>query len=189
MQAIRVGAAQPVRDVQRLTRLLCDRIETIDPGFGIEIMVLTAVLVEPLGDRRAPSLIEEQKPDVSDLIDINASRVGEHRLCRFVPVRAMFPNARWRVPPLTPETGATWEGDGLGRAAAGAAGTDRDHGAAARPSPAWFTWRGMSRAACGAPTGRSAFAANGGNDAEMTRSGITSASRTKRRTLPGCSLG
>ena len=38
IQAIRVGTAQPVRDVKRLTRLLCDKIETIDPGFGIEMM-------------------------------------------------------------------------------------------------------------------------------------------------------
>ena len=36
MQAIRVGTAQPVRDVKRLTRLLCDKIEKVDPGFGIE---------------------------------------------------------------------------------------------------------------------------------------------------------
>ena len=40
LQAIRVGTAQPVRDVKRLTRLLCDKIETVDPGFGIEIMSL-----------------------------------------------------------------------------------------------------------------------------------------------------
>ena len=31
------GIAQPVRDVKRLTRLLCDKIEKVDPGFGIEI--------------------------------------------------------------------------------------------------------------------------------------------------------
>ena len=37
-QAVRVGTGLPVRDVKRLTRLLCDKIETIDPGFGIEIM-------------------------------------------------------------------------------------------------------------------------------------------------------
>src|SRR3546814_9908584 len=36
-QAVRVGTALPVRDVKRLTRLLCDQIETIEPGFGIEI--------------------------------------------------------------------------------------------------------------------------------------------------------
>ena len=32
IEAIRVGTALPVRDVKRLTRLLCDKIETIDPG-------------------------------------------------------------------------------------------------------------------------------------------------------------
>ena len=38
----KIGIPVPVRDVKRLTRLLCDKIETIDPGFGIEIMSLTA---------------------------------------------------------------------------------------------------------------------------------------------------
>ena len=32
VQAVRVGTAQPVRDVKRLTRLLCDKIEKVDPG-------------------------------------------------------------------------------------------------------------------------------------------------------------
>ena len=31
-----------------MTRLLCDKIETIDPGFGIEIMTLAATVAEPL---------------------------------------------------------------------------------------------------------------------------------------------
>ena len=47
-EAIRVGLAQPVRDVRRLTRLLTDKIETIDPGFGIEMMRLAATAAEPL---------------------------------------------------------------------------------------------------------------------------------------------
>lgn len=33
--AVRVGTALPVRDVKRLTRLLCDKIDTLDPRFGI----------------------------------------------------------------------------------------------------------------------------------------------------------
>jgi protein ImuB len=36
------GTILPVRDTTHLARLLCDRIETIDPGFGIEIMSLAA---------------------------------------------------------------------------------------------------------------------------------------------------
>ncbi|MDP3258668.1 DNA polymerase Y family protein, partial [Bosea sp. (in: a-proteobacteria)] len=41
-EAARVMTATPVRDARRLTRLLIDKIETIDPGFGIEIMSLAA---------------------------------------------------------------------------------------------------------------------------------------------------
>jgi len=31
-----------------LTRLLCEKIETIDPGFGIEVLRLAATLVQPI---------------------------------------------------------------------------------------------------------------------------------------------
>src|ERR1700729_1978344 len=43
-QAVRVGTGQPLRDVKRMTRLLCDKIETIDPGFGIEVIPLAATV-------------------------------------------------------------------------------------------------------------------------------------------------
>ena len=69
-QAVRVGMATPVRDVKRLTRLLCDKIETISPGFGIEVMTLAASVAEPLECKQiVSSLVEESTPDVSDLID------------------------------------------------------------------------------------------------------------------------
>jgi hypothetical protein len=41
-----------VRDVKRLTRLLTDKIETVDPGFGIELMRLAAAVAEPLGAKQ-----------------------------------------------------------------------------------------------------------------------------------------
>jgi protein ImuB len=59
MQFIRIGMAQPVRDAKRLTRLLRDKIETIDPGFGIEIVVLVAIETEPLRDRQTISSLVE----------------------------------------------------------------------------------------------------------------------------------
>ena len=74
----------PARDARHLTRLLCDRIETIDPGFGIELMSLTATLAEPMVRKQTVSdLVEEQTPDVSDLIDTLSNRVGEQLLYRF----------------------------------------------------------------------------------------------------------
>jgi protein ImuB len=148
LQFIRVGTAQPVRDQKRLTRLLCDRIETVDPGFGIEVMVLVAIEAEPLGQSQTfTSLVDAPEPDVSDLIDVLANRIGENRLCRFVPVHSDVPERSVaRVPALAPETGATWEGD-----------WPRPPRLLSRPEPietmallpdhppVWFTWRGVRR--------------------------------------------
>jgi protein ImuB len=147
-QFIRVGMAQPVRDAKRLTRLLRDKIETIDPGFGIEIMVLVAIEAEPLRDRQTiSSLVEPSEPDVSDLVDVLANRVGDNRLFRFTPVQSDVPERSViRVPALSPETGATWDGD-----------WPRPPRLLVRPEPVetmallpdhppvWFTWRGIRR--------------------------------------------
>ena len=110
IEAIRIGTASPVRDVKRLTRLLCDKIETIDPGFGIEIMRLAATLAEPLAPKQMiSSLIEEPEADVSGLIDTLANRVGEQRLYRFAPVASDVPERSvCRVAPAAPDSGETW---------------------------------------------------------------------------------
>ena len=77
IEAVRIGTAKPVRDIKRLTRLLGERIETIDPGFGIELMTLSAPIAEPLDYRpAATSLSEAVLPDVAGLIDTLANRVG-----------------------------------------------------------------------------------------------------------------
>ena len=81
-----------MREVKRLTRLLCDKIETVDPGFGIELMSLAATLAEPLASKQTiSSLIEEPEADVSGLIDTLANRVGERRLYRFAPFASDVP--------------------------------------------------------------------------------------------------
>jgi len=111
-QAVRVGTALPIRDVKRLTRLLCDKIETIEPGFGIEILSLAATLAEPFDTKQLASrLVEDRMADVSDLIDVLANRVGEHRLYRASPVMSDVPERSVRrIPAMAPEMGATWPG-------------------------------------------------------------------------------
>jgi protein ImuB len=110
IEAIRIGTALPVRDVKRLTRLLCDKIETIDPGFGIEIMSLTATLAEPFGQKQMISMLTEvPDADVSGLIDILANRVGEERLYRKTPVASDVPERSVaRIAAMAPDTGTTW---------------------------------------------------------------------------------
>ena len=87
VQSIRIGTAKPNRDVKRLTRLLCDKLETVDPGFGVEAMRLCATLAEPFETKQVrTSLLDETADmDVSSLIDILANRVGSEKLYRFAP--------------------------------------------------------------------------------------------------------
>jgi protein ImuB len=110
IEHIRIGTAKPVRDGKRLAKLLCDKIETIDPGFGVETMTLTAVIAEPLAYRSvSTNLAEAPAPDVSGLIDTLANRIGEERLYREAPVESDIPErAVKRVAALAPPSGSTW---------------------------------------------------------------------------------
>lgn len=110
-QAVRVGLARPTRDLKRLTRLLCDRIETIDPGFGIELLTLAAPVVAPMGPGQTVSLIDPATPDLSGLVDLLANRVGPQGLYRATPVQSDVPErAVGRIAPLAPAGGADWTG-------------------------------------------------------------------------------
>ena len=100
-QAVRVGTGLPLRDVKRMTRLLCDKIETIDPGFGIEVMTLAATVTEPLLPKQASSLVDGPDPDVSGLIDLLANRVGAETTTSIARLRwqATCRNARCATSP------------------------------------------------------------------------------------------
>ena len=108
IQAIRAGLAKPVRDDKRLTRLLTDRIEKIDPGFGIEKLSLVATWAEPLVERQqSSSLIEETVVDVTPLVDILGNR--GHRIYRMTPVASDVPERSFqRVGPMSEEKGIDW---------------------------------------------------------------------------------
>ncbi|THK37048.1 DNA polymerase Y family protein [Ensifer sp. MPMI2T] len=148
LQAVRVGTAMPVRDVKRLTRLLTDKIETIEPGFGIEILSLTATLAEPLSEKQTlTALVDDGLPDVSDLVDTLINRVGESCLYRAAPVATEVPERSVRrIPPMAPETGATWPGH-WPRPSRLLASPEPIETMALLPDhpPVAFTWRGIRR--------------------------------------------
>ncbi|QYC11478.1 Y-family DNA polymerase [Brevundimonas nasdae] len=109
-EAIRVGTARPVRDVKRLTRLLCDKIETVDPGLGVEAMSLAAPIALPLdwapiaGDLTGPAA-----PEIGDLVDLLANRLGPQRLYRLAPAQSDVPERSTRkLPPTAPPVTETW---------------------------------------------------------------------------------
>ncbi|MBB3952633.1 Y-family DNA polymerase [Aureimonas jatrophae] len=151
-EAVRIGTSRPDRDAKRLTRLLCDRIETVDPGFGVEVMTLAATMVDLLGATQcAASLIEgdglDPAADIADLIDVLANRVGDRRLYRFAPVASDVPERSVkRVEPLSLDDGASWD-DHWPRPARLLPRPEVIDTVALLPDhpPVSFTWRGSRR--------------------------------------------
>jgi protein ImuB len=103
-----IAMAKPVRDKKRLARLLFDKIETVDPGFGIEKMTLVAACAEPLVPRQqVASFSEAPRPDIEELYDTIDNRYGPGRLYRAVSVATDIPErAVKRLPPTSMETGS-----------------------------------------------------------------------------------
>lgn len=147
-QSVRIGTAVPTRDRKRLVRMLGDKVSEIEPGFGIELMALAATLtqaMEPTQD--LSSLIDPSAPDVSDLVDILANRVGEDRLYRVAPVPSDVPERSVeRIPPLSPDQDSLWSGS-WPRPARLLPRPEPIETVALLPDhpPAFFTWRGVRR--------------------------------------------
>jgi protein ImuB len=147
VQAISVGTAKPVRDVGRLTRLLTDQLETVDPGFGVEVMTLTASLAEPLSYRQGDTLGRDADADVAALIDILGNRIGADKLYRATPAESDVPERAVRaVAALAPPTGATWP-EHWPRPSRLLSPPESVDTVALLPDqpPVHFTWRGVRR--------------------------------------------
>ncbi len=73
-QCIRVGFARPNRDPAHIVRLLRRRIETIDPGYGIDTLRLHVRHAGPLAPQPCDERLEDSPPDLGPLIDMLINR-------------------------------------------------------------------------------------------------------------------
>jgi len=148
IEAVRVGLSKPIRNIKTLTRLLCDKLETVDPGFGIEAMVLAAPGAEPLTWKPVASdLTQAAIPDVADLVDTLANRLGAGRLYRAAPAQSDVPERSVRkLSPTAMATAETWP-EHWPRPARLLAHPERIEALALLPDqpPTAFTWRGIRR--------------------------------------------
>jgi protein ImuB len=99
---IAVGTALPVRDPGYLCKLLGDKLDTVDPGFGIEVIALEAAAVEPLQAPQTQLLAAPDTADtLADVVDTLSNRLGADRVLRVAPFASHVPErAVRRVPPL-----------------------------------------------------------------------------------------
>ncbi|WP_262028305.1 Y-family DNA polymerase [Microvirga sp. Mcv34] len=110
--SLRVGTAKATRDHLHLARLFDERLETIDPGFGIEEVVLIAHRTEPLIAQQTVARgieTENEAVDLSRLVDRITTRVGADRVYRLAPVESRVPERMTtKVPALAPPSGSVW---------------------------------------------------------------------------------
>ena len=96
VRVLRVGTSLPTRDPAHITRLFMEKLENIDPGFGIEKLALHAEQTAPIertqgrleGGGTATSSRDER---IAQLIDRLAARLGPEAVTITMPVETHIP--------------------------------------------------------------------------------------------------
>lgn len=148
VECIRLSLARPSRNPAHFEKLLSGKVESVDPGFGIEAAVLTAWRVEQLLPKQidAESGLADGGEDISGLVDSLASQVGAHNVYRVAAHASDIPErAEKHASPAEPAN-ASWPAH-LPRPVRLFASPEPIEVMALMPDypPARFTWRGEAR--------------------------------------------
>lgn len=125
VKSLTVGVARAARDPHHLARLFAERLASLDPGFGIDSMVLAAPVVEDLkaeqrhaglksagDDQKADRTGREGDPEFDRLLDRLAARLGSGRLLRIDPLRSHLPERAGRFVSVFHSTAPSPASDG-----------------------------------------------------------------------------
>ena len=101
-----IGLSRPSRDPAHIGRLLAERLDALDAGFGVDIMTLAADRVETLDAAQirlpARGLAQHGAEDTSALVDRLANRLGAAAIMHLVPAASHLPErAERRVSALS----------------------------------------------------------------------------------------
>lgn len=150
-QALTIGTSRPLRDPRHLARLFQEKLAEIAPGFGIEIMAMTAEGIAPLTAAQydwhgADNTGEEN--DLAALVDRLGNRFGFRHIARLVPQESWLPERAVTLhPPLTAPKLYGWP-EGRARPLRLLSRPEVIDAVALTPDdpPRLFRWRGQSHA-------------------------------------------
>jgi protein ImuB len=93
VQHIAIGTSRPTHTPAHILRLFAERLEQVEPGFGIEAIVLEATEAEPLAPMQGALTAagEVDATDLAGLIDRLQNRLGTARVVQLVPVESHVP--------------------------------------------------------------------------------------------------
>lgn len=115
-QWLEIGTARPSRDPRHLFRLLEEKLGQVDPGFGIDLVELSAPEVETLAAAQidfpsadAPPAHNAAASSLAELVDRLDNRLGSGRVGRLAPRESHAPErAVQATAALAPPAGADW---------------------------------------------------------------------------------
>ncbi len=111
IQHVTVATSLANRDAPGIAKLLSAKLETIDPGFGIEVVTLRASRIEALPERQIT--MDAQAGDriaLSPLIDKLGNRLGFGNVWRFALQESHWPERSvTRTAPLADPSGRVWQ--------------------------------------------------------------------------------
>lgn len=103
VNSLMVATSRPSRDARHLHRLFDGRLEQIDPGFGFDLITLTADVIEPVNAAQSQldtgsQTASESDADISRLIDRLSARLGAHAVLIPAPYESHLPERaeRWQ---------------------------------------------------------------------------------------------
>ncbi|MCZ4272377.1 Y-family DNA polymerase [Maritalea porphyrae] len=108
-----IRLAQPSRSKPHIKRLFDEKLITIDPGFGIDALVLNANKIDQLPAQQlqldAHHESARQDENLSPLLDRVANRLGPGAVYRLAPFESHLPEQSQKaVHPLKPEAWENW---------------------------------------------------------------------------------
>jgi protein ImuB len=111
-----IGTSRPNRDAPKLLKLFEEKLGTLDPGFGVELMILSAPEVEEwtgaqdhLPETGTPARSSWHEDGTLDLADRLALRLGAENVVRLAPHDSHLPaRAQVSVPFATPVPEGAW---------------------------------------------------------------------------------
>jgi protein ImuB len=102
VERIQLGTARPSRDPRHLTALFKERLDTVDPGLGVEDMILAAFAAERLSAQQIGiwgHTARDETSDIAPLLDRLGNRLGLPALSRIETRESHIPErASVKVP-------------------------------------------------------------------------------------------
>lgn len=140
----RIGTSRPSRDPAHLARLFAEKLSLLDPGGGMDGMVLSPTGLEKLApEQTALTRDGTHSGDLAALLDRLANRLGMGNVFALAPVESHRPErAQRRVAPDTATCNLRWP-DGMRRPLRLFANPEAIEAEAVSPeeAPLHFTWR------------------------------------------------